>query len=320
MSNLYIDRKDIEIRTDGGRLLFYDSSGHKGSVPIAHLERLVIRGNAKISTSVIGLLGEAGVGILILSGRNNNQLATFVGRPHNDVRRRMGQIDAYRDPGFRATWSSKIVIAKTCAQIRLLERGMKCRHDKRSMLFRGHKRLQEILRNLECSSESYTVESLRGIEGAAAKFYFESLRSLFPSSLQFTDRNRRPPRDPVNACLSLGYTLLHFEAVSACHSSGVDPYLGLYHEPTFGRESLASDLIEPLRPHIDEWVWDLFRKRILNVNHFSYDKNRSVMGKTGRKHYYEHFQPLSKAVRRILRRQAAAAANQFGEFRSPIVR
>jgi CRISPR-associated protein Cas1 len=64
----------------------------------------------------------------------------------------------------------------------------------------------------------------------------------------------------VNACLSLGYTLLHFDAVRACHETGLEPYVGFYHEPAFARESLACDFIEALRPKVDEWVWRLLRR------------------------------------------------------------
>jgi hypothetical protein len=70
-------------------------------------------------------------------------------------------------------------------------------------------------------------------------------------TLIFGGRNRRPPRDPANAVLSLGYTLLHFEAVRACYGAGLDPMIGFFHNLDFGRESLACDLVEPLRPRLD---------------------------------------------------------------------
>ena len=97
-------------------------------------------------------------------------------------------------------------------------------------------------------------------------------------------RNRRPPRDPVNACLSLAYTLLHFEAVRMAHAAGLDPLLGFYHRPAFGRESLACDLIEPLRPAVDEWIWQQFSPGPLRPEHFSPDKGACLLGKTGRGH------------------------------------
>ena len=63
-------------------------------------------------------------------------------------------------------------------------------------------------------------------------------------------RNRRPPRDPVNAMLSLGYSLLAKDLTVACYAVGFDPYIGFYHQPRFGRPALALDLMEPFRPLI----------------------------------------------------------------------
>ncbi|MBK7051977.1 MAG: CRISPR-associated endonuclease Cas1 [Rhodoferax sp.] len=78
-------------------------------------------------------------------------------------------------------------------------------------------------------------------------------------ALQFNGRNRRPRATPVNACLSLGYTLLHAEAVQACAVTGLDPLLGFTTARLWPRK--RSDLIEALRPFVDLWVWELVRSR-----------------------------------------------------------
>lgn len=311
MGTLYVDRKNVELRVESGKIIFCKPSGRRGSIPLAHIDRVVIRGNVNLSSSVIGALGNAGAGILFLSGRYNRHLATFVGRPHNDVVRRIGQVHAYRDTDFRILWSHEIVEAKISAQIRLLTRALERRSDLRRQMYRGVDQLEQILEKINHLSKPNSIENIRGFEGAAARLYFESFRNLFANSLQFSRRNRRPPRDPVNACLSLGYTLLHFEAVVACHSAGLDPFLGLYHEPAYGRESLASDVIEPLRPHIDEWVWQLFRDRVLNAKHFAINNEAVMLRKTGRQHFYSHFHHLSLALRRLLRKQALTAGKRF---------
>jgi CRISP-associated protein Cas1 len=69
-------------------------------------------------------------------------------------------------------------------------------------------------------------------------------------NFDFNGRNRRPPRDPVNALLSLGYSLLAKDLTIVAQTVGFDPYLGYYHQPRFGRASLALDLMEPFRPLI----------------------------------------------------------------------
>jgi CRISPR-associated protein Cas1 len=144
------------------------------------------------------------------------------------------------------------------------------------------------------------LDSLRGVEGAAQAAYFRAYVTLFPESLGFGGRNRRPPRDPVNACLSLAYTLTHFEAVRAADAAGLDPFLGFFHEIAFERESLACDLMEPVRPSIDAWIWEMFRTRTLRPEHFHSDKGACLLEKTGRARFYESFETfLPRAAGRL---------------------
>ena len=248
---------------------------------------------------------------MMLSGRHGRHLTTCVGRPHNDVVRRLGQFDAYRDVDAREQWARALILAKVNAQHRLLDKALDRRPDKRRILVRAIAQLQSAQRRLSSEGEALGIPSVLGIEGAAAAAYFTAYVELFPPSLGFNGRRRRPPTDPVNACLSLGYTLLHFEAVTASHAAGLDPLLGLYHEPAYGRESLAADVIEPLRPHVDEWVWSLFRERVLSERGFRKDNGGVLLGKAARQRFYERFSPLCLALRRLLRRQLGRAAREF---------
>src|SRR5438067_536842 len=82
---------------------------------------------------------------------------------------------------------------------------------------------------------------------------------------------------------------------------GRDPLLGFLHVPERGRESLASDLVEPLRPHVDEWVWRSFAERLVRGEHFSREKGGAcLMGKAGRWAFYNGFEPLAAGLRRLL--------------------
>lgn len=312
MSTLYVDRKDIELRYAGGVIEVHEPAGQRGSIPLAGLERVVLHGQVQLSTSVIGAFVKAGASVVLLGGRRSRYLATCVGKPHNDVQRRLGQFDAYRDKAARETWARELVQAKVSAQRRLLLKALAARPDERYALFRGSRLLEGALKRLT-SAEALTVPMLLGIEGAAAAAYFAAYSALFAPSLGFGARRRRPPPDPVNACLSLAYTLLHFEAVSACQSAGLDPMLGLYHEPAYGRESLAADAIEPFRPHVDEWVWQLFRKRVFTDRGFHREGRAVLLGKQGRARFYQHFNPLAHALRRLLRMQVQRAAREFAQ-------
>ena len=99
------------------------------------------------------------------------------------------------------------------------------------------------------------LESLLGVEGAAAHLYFGAFSGMLKvddgepvPAFDFTRRNRRPPRDPINALLSYGYGLLVRDLTFVCHTIGFDPFIGFYHQPRFGRPALALDLMEGFRP------------------------------------------------------------------------
>lgn len=103
------------------------------------------------------------------------------------------------------------------------------------------------------------LDALLGIEGTAVRIYFSEFgRLLSPRNplglFDFEARNRRPPRDPVNAMLSFVYALLVKDTLVAALAAGLEPYLGLYHRPDFGRPALALDLAEEFRPLIADSV------------------------------------------------------------------
>ena len=97
-----------------------------------------------------------------------------------------------------------------------------------------------------------SAETLLGLEGMAAKVYFAGFARILKGGGGFdmTGRNRRPPRDPVNAILSFVYGLLTKEVTIAVQAVGFDPLLGFFHKPRYGRPSLALDLAEEFRPII----------------------------------------------------------------------
>jgi CRISPR-associated protein Cas1 len=141
-----------------------------------------------------------------------------------------------------------------------------------------------------------------GMEGAAAAAYWEAYAALLPPSAGFAGRNRRPPRDPANAVLSLAYTLAHFEAVAAAQRAGLDPAIGFLHALFPGRESLACDLVEPLRPLCERLAWRLLAEERLRAGHFTRDGEACLLGKAGRLAFYAAWEEAVAPARRLLRR------------------
>ncbi len=295
MSTLYLDRKDAELRHQGRVLNLYAGGECIQRVPLQMLERVIVYGRMRIDTTTLGVLAEAGIGMCFINGRHGGRLALLSGGPRNDAGRRIAQYRASCDPARKEEIVRCILQRKLQAQQRLLQRALRRRRDQHHSLHKAIGQVVALRRRM--AREPLDLPSLRGIEGAAAAAYFHAYTRLFPGNLGFQRRLRRPPPDPVNACLSLAYTIAHGNAVQAAVSAGLDPYLGFLHEIEYGRESLAADLIEPLRPRIDEWVWALFRKRVLRADHFSCEKGGCLLGKEGRRHFYMHHEQFAQVYR-----------------------
>jgi CRISPR-associated protein Cas1 len=270
-----------------------------------------------LSTRVLAALWRHDVGLLLLSGRRSEATARLVGRPHDDATLRLAQYRRAGDEEACRRAARAVVAAKLAAEARLLERARNARPDRRKPLsdaLATLDRLRARLADPSTSSGGETLDrdTLVGLEGAGAAAYFRAYASLFPASLGFARRRRRPPPDPVNAALSLGYTLLHHEAVREAQIVGLDPLIGFLHVPERGRESLACDLVEPLRPHVEEWVWREFAERRLRGEHFSQEKGGAcLLGKAGREIFYDGFEQLAAGLRRLLRRMARHLAAEL---------
>jgi CRISP-associated protein Cas1 len=318
MATLVLDRTDLEVRADGAALALYEKGERRGTVPLNLLERVVMQGNLKLETNVLVRLAAEGIATVLLSGRQSRRVAIMLGAGHSEAAIRLAQYQLALDPAWCDAWARRMVIGKLRAQMRLLNDARTERADCRKPLSDALGALEPIRTRLG-EEKLLNSASMRGMEGAAAAAYFSGLAGLFPDSLGFRGRNRRPPRDPVNACLSLGYTLLHFDAVRACHAAGIDPLLGFFHRPAFGRESMACDLVEPLRPRIDAWVWRLFQSRALRAGSFSADKGACLLNKTGRSRFYAAYEALAGRHRRYLRRECAILARALRRRGAPLL-
>lgn len=134
--------------------------------------------------------------------------------------------------------------------------------NQRTLLQRNHiepssQVLDRLKQQVARAQQAGSLETLLGVEGTAAALYFGAFAGMIKTEddgdvggFDFAQRNRRPPRDPVNALLSFAYSLLARDLTIVCHAVGFDPFLGFYHQPRFGRPALALDLMEGFRPLI----------------------------------------------------------------------
>lgn len=194
--------------------------------------------------------------------------------------------------------------------------------NQRTLLMRNHiEPPSHVLRFMKAmigeAARSDSIASLLGIEGAAARAYFEQFQGMIkvgssespsddqpedasnemphrqgsPLRFDFRKRNRRPPRDPINALLSLGYALLAKDLTVTCAAVGLDPYLGFYHQPRFGRPALALDMMEPFRPLIvDSAILSAVNQRMVTLKDFQSAGDAVALRPSGRKGFFHAYE------------------------------
>jgi CRISPR-associated protein Cas1 len=169
-------------------------------------------------------------------------------------------------------------------------------HNQRVMLMRNGDvpdRVTSLMANFRDSTGSARdLTALLGIEGSAAALYFEQFESMLKQrddwKFDWRGRNRRPPRDPVNALISLGYSMLAKELTGVCYAVGLDPFLGFMHQPRYGRPALALDLMEEFRPLIaDSVAIGLINRAELGPEDFIRSANGTFLNDKGRKPFWE---------------------------------
>jgi CRISPR-associated protein Cas1 len=211
-------------------------------------------------------------------------LGLLRGLPASGVDARLGQYRLFGEPGIRLQLAREIVRSKI--------------HNQRVLLMRNGDVPDRILKEMancrDATEKAADAQQLLGLEGAAAAVYFEHFATMLKRndgwSFDFNCRNRRPPRDPVNALLSLGYSILSKELTGVCHTVGLDPFLGFFHQPRYGRPALALDLMEEFRPLIvDSVVIGLLNRGELSDSDFINSASGTNLNEHGRRGFWEAY-------------------------------
>ncbi|MDF1659644.1 MAG: CRISPR-associated endonuclease Cas1 [Verrucomicrobiales bacterium] len=248
--------------------------------PIEQVNGVYLYGAVQISTQATQLLLQHTIPISYFSPAGRF-LGMTQGLPASGIDARVGQVKFYEDCSLSLPVIREMIRSKI--------------HNQRVQLMRNGKAAQTALQQLavlrdrcpECSS----AESLRGLEGRAAAIYFENFSTMIKGygadQFDFDGRNRRPATDPVNALLSLGYSILAKELTGLCHSVGLDPFIGILHEPRYGRPALALDLMEEFRPLIaDSVAMALINRGEIGKSDFRYTSKGVVLSDSGRKQFW----------------------------------
>jgi CRISPR-associated protein Cas1 len=317
METIFIDRKNTELTIAQGRLKVKVENQHEQytSLPLAQMNALVISCDCQLTSGMLRSLSKHKVSLICLNNRNPEASMISVPMSNGNIARRFAQYQWLANEEHKILFSQKLVRRKITLQLSMLRKLKAVRPDKATQFNRAIKVLSK-LRSANSRSliGSMTINEVMGIEGIAAKHYFSALSEVFAPSLKFTQRNKRPPRDPVNSILSFMYTMTYFEGIRACHGAGLDPYLGVLHQPTYNRASLACDIEELIRTNVDFWTYEMFRLKVFRLDHFRYEKNGAcILTKVGRKIFYEQLSMVLPEWRKHLRSICRVLANKLQE-------
>lgn len=309
MGTLYIDKKELHIKLDGNALSFYAAGKKEGIVPINPLKRVVVIGSVAIETPVLHRLADENISVVFLSGKRLRFRGMMHGRLHNNGILRLKQYEKSLSE-FAMDTARDIVIRKILGQTQLLEEVKQHRAEHGLKTSSAISTLKDVLYSVRHTDSK---EVLMGLEGGATAAYFSAYTELFADSLEFDKRTRRPPKDPVNAMLSLCYTLLHYEITREIEVIGLDPLIGFYHRFEYGRESLSCDLVEPYRPDVDRFVYEIFRTRQFAARDFAADDERPgcYLKKGSRQRFYLAYEDWAKEFRQKWRNEARDLARKI---------
>jgi len=247
---MYVQARGAKVSKKGEVLEVVVDDQKVASTRMLEVSQLVLQGGVYLTSPALHELMVREVPVSWLS-QGGWFLGHTVGVGHKNVELRTAQYRASFDESHCLRLARDLVVAKIRNQRTLLRRNWKRGSISESLL-------REFRQDIEAAERARDIGQLLGIEGNAAARYFRHFGEMLapPSSggsddewtFDFSRRNRRPPKDAINAMLSYAYALLTRTLTMTLTAVGFDPYRGYYHQPRYGRPALALDLMEPFRP------------------------------------------------------------------------
>lgn len=248
---LYVQSAGARVGKRGDELVVTLRDGTRDTTRIGNTSHVALFGHVQISTQALQELCTRGVTVSYLSSGGWLYGITR-GMDHKHIELRRLQFAAAADP------ARCLPLARRFTAVKIRNCRTLVRRNADAAPARAIDRMKELI---DAAESALSLESLLGIEGTAARVYFDAFATMLHPpddaarlAFDFDGRNRRPPRDPVNALLSFGYAMLVKDVATTLVAVGFDPYMGFYHQPRYGRPALALDLMEEFRPLVVDSV------------------------------------------------------------------
>ena len=282
LNTLYVTTQGAWLKKDGANIVVESDGLETGRAPLHMLGSVVCFGRIGVSTPLLGECAKLGIAVTFLSEYGRFQ-ARLVGPQSGNVLLRRAQHHSTKNTAAAFPVARAIVAAKISNQRNVLGRAIRDHHKKLGndnlARLKSARRMLEIAARKSLTCEN--IDRLRGIEGESAAIYFNCFNLLLrrkEPEFRFAGRNRRPPRDAVNAVLSFLYMIVMHDCQSGLETVGLDCQMGFLHRDRPGRASLALDLLEEFRSPVAERVClTLFNRKQLNPADFTYQPNGAVL-------------------------------------------
>ena len=263
MAFLYITEQGAVLKKVGRRLVVEKDDCKLLDIPATKIEGVLIFGNVQFTTQAVQLLFQQGIEMALFTS-HGKLLGQLTSPATKNITLRQAQYAKKVDTGFVLVLARAIVNAKMANALEFVREFGHNHPD--TDLSEETAQIAGLCSRIDSQSD---LPALLGLEGSGARAYFQAFAKMVRHSFDFTGRRRRPPPDPVNALLSLGYTMVYNEIGSLLDGLGFDPYLGFYHQPHYGHATLASDLMEEFRtPLTDRFTLGLINNRIFDEQDF----------------------------------------------------
>ncbi len=284
MAVLFVDEYGARLSYSNGLIVVEKDGLQIASARLQELECVIVQENCGITSAALSALLRQGVEMAFVGwgGEYLGKIEPALGR---NMLLRKRQYELASDENFCLSIAKRIVTGKIKNMRTIIMRYGRSRENLDSDLIA--RRLQAILLKIP----SADAHSLLGCEGTATEAYFSAFPTILKQPWEFNGRNRRPPKDPVNAMLSYSYNLLAIFMERAISIAGLDPYCGFYHKEVYGRQSLVLDLMEEFRPIIaDSTVFKCCNRNMLSPQEDFQERDGGVyLNEQGRQKLFKAF-------------------------------
>lgn len=270
LNTLYITTTEAYLSKDNENVVVSVNKDEVFRIPVHNIESIVTFGYQGASPGLMHLCSERGVSLSFFT-RNGRFICRSQGPTKGNILLRKRQFEFIDNEAEKGLLASRFIYGKLCNTRAILRRFIRDYGSAgdTSDIIKVAEEIKVLSRKILNIRD---IPQIRGIEGNVAASYFKIFSNLILNNEKefiFNGRNRRPPTDPVNAMLSLGYSLLANDCASALEGVGLDPAAGIMHTLRPGRNSLALDLMEEMRGYIvDRFVLSMINMRQISPSDF----------------------------------------------------